>query len=362
MMTAAKREFAFLDISLTSAMRQNSRRVYSILIGWKIPKPGLRIRALRCRWAALTTLFGVIVVMGLGGAALAAKSVAAAGGSGGRPVKPVPLPSNLTIPHYNVGTQPFRNGETLIYDASWEGIPAAQVKLIISHPATRPDFWAGQMWLNTSKVVDPLYRMRDYVREDFKAETLRPAGMYMLQHEKKRLDEWRVKFDDADRLVTSIKKNREGRVWTRLFSGGEPWGPFSAAMLALSQPLKPQSKYIFDVFSGGNRYVFAFDVQAREKITTALGTFNTLRIEPSVVWLSQGNFRSDASETLVWVTDDSYHLPVRIESAVFIGSVRADLTDVKNGPQLRTVTAGAAPAKEPSQRIAADAPVFGLER
>ena len=152
--------------------------------------------------------------------------------------------------------------------------------------------------------------MRDYFRENFQRDTLQPDDMYILQHEKQRRDEWRVAFDHNARLVTTVKRNSHGRTWIKHFSGGAPNGPFSGAMLALSQPLKVGETYTFDIFSGGNRYVFQFKVIAREQITTTLGTFATIRIEPSVLWLSEGSFRSQASETTIWVTDDSRHLPV----------------------------------------------------
>ena len=138
-------------------------------------------------------------------------------------------------------------------------------------------------------------------------------------------------FDRAHQLVTAVKTNKAGRTSIRRFSGGAPWGPFSGAMMALSQPLTPGHSYTFDIFSGGNRYVFTFAVRRREQITTSLGVFNALRIEPTVVWLSDGSFRSQAHATTLWVTDDPRHLPLRIASAVFIGSVVADLTQVLDG-------------------------------
>jgi Protein of unknown function (DUF3108) len=282
-----------------------------------------------------------------------------------RPLDPIPLPADLEIPRYRPGLPPFGDGETLVYDASWMGIPAAEARVILAHNKLHPD-WTGQMWINSSRVVDPIYRMRDYFRENFSRGSLQPENMYLLQHEKSRIDEWNVTFDRGNRLVTSIKKNRHGRIWTRRFSGGNPWGPFSGAMMALSQPLKPGETYTFDVFSGGNRYVFAFTVEKHERITTALGTFDTLRIEPSVVWLSEGSFRSQARQTTVWITDDARHLPVRISSAVFIGEVRADLVRVTNGPapppKPRTTASSSIvpPADMTRQTPSAGAPSAGL--
>jgi len=265
---------------------------------------------------------------------------------------PLPLPSNLTIPTYRPGAAaPFNSGETLVYDASWIGIPAAEAKIILAYNKAHPELWMGQMWITSGQAVDLVYRMRDYFREDFQRTSLQPSEMYILQHEKQRRDEWRVAFDHRARLVTSVKRNANGRTWIRLFSGGDPWGPFSGAMMALSQPLATGQTYTYDVFSGGNRYVFKFNVVRRERITTALGTFDTLRIEPSVIWLSEGSFRSQARETTIWVTDDGRHLPVRIACAVFIGEVVADLVKITNAPASPkpkvTASSPRAPALDP---------------
>ena len=200
------------------------------------------------------------------------------------------------------------------------------------------------MRLQTSELADVFYRMRDFFQENFDYTTLQPDSIYILQHENQRRDQWRVSFDRASRVVVAIKTSRHGKITMRRFSGGDPLGPFSGAMMALSQPLTPGEKLNFDVFSGGNRYVFSFDVIGRERITTALGTFDTLKIEPWVLWLSEGSFRSQARQTTVWVTDDQRHLPVRIEAEAYIGYLRADLTSA-TGVSIPESVAGAGPGK-----------------
>jgi hypothetical protein len=257
------------------------------------------------------------------------------------PTLPVPLllPGNLHIPTYAPGPIPFRSGETLVYRASWMGVPAADARVLIVHNKLNPQWWTGIMTLNTSDVVDVAYRMRDVFRENFDFTSLRPNDISILQHEKQRLDQWRVNFDHDQRLVTAVKTSRHGKITTRRFGGGDPLGPFSGAMMALSQPLRLGESLTFDVFSGGNRYVFAFRVLARERITTALGTFDTLKIQPWVLWLSEGSFRSQTRETTIWVTDDARHLPVRIEASVFFGDVYADLIEIDGAPPPASVGA-----------------------
>ncbi len=61
---------------------------------------------------------------------------------------PLPLPANLTIPKYRQGAAaPFNSGETLVYDASWIGIPAAEAKILIAYNKAHPELWTGQMWI-----------------------------------------------------------------------------------------------------------------------------------------------------------------------------------------------------------------------
>jgi uncharacterized protein DUF3108 len=277
---------------------------------------------------------------------LNATSPSAAGPKASRPramPTPLPLPTNLAIPRYVRGTEPFSDGQVLVYEASWEGIPAGEARIRMAHSNPHPGWWTGEMWITSSALVDKLYRMRDYFREDFALTSWQPVEIDILQHEKQRKDHWVATFDRPHQLVTTIKTNKAGRTSIRRFSGGDPWGPFSGAMMALSQPLTPGRNYTFDIFSGGNRYVFTFAVQGRELITTGLGAFNALRIEPAVLWLSDGSFRSQAHATTLWVTDDARHLPLRIESAVFIGSVVVDLTNVLGGPGMASQSSAHTP-------------------
>src|SRR5262249_37657917 len=105
-----------------------------------------------------------------------------------RTPKPVALPTNLKIPRYAQGPEPFQDGEVLTFEASWEGIPAANARVVLTHKRRDPTQWKGEMWLNTSKVADVFYRMRDYFHEDFAYATWQPDRIDILQHEKSRLD------------------------------------------------------------------------------------------------------------------------------------------------------------------------------
>jgi len=234
------------------------------------------------------------------------------------------LPDGIRIPRYAPGAIPFGDGAQLLYRASWVGIPAADARIELHRDRKNRAMWSGEAWLSTNKAVDVLYRMRDYLREDFSRSSLAPAGFYITQHDNGRRNEYVASFDRKTGVVTMTRRNRRGAQTSRFLSNN-PWGPISGAMMALSQPLALGDELTFDLFGGRNRYVIRFKVARRERISTPLGDFDAWRIVPSMLYLSDSDARHEAREATVWVSADDRHLPLRIEAAAFIGTLRIDL-------------------------------------
>jgi len=244
--------------------------------------------------------------------------------------QPKPLPDGVLVPDYSPGPLPFHPGEQLIYQASWIGIPAAGGKVVLHPDYANPAMLTAEIWINTNRLTDKLYRMRDYLRENFAADSLEPAELYIRQNEGRRHDTFDVTFNHRRGVVTLIKHGPRG-VQRRAFLSDNPSGPVSAALMALSQPLAAGETFTFDAFSGTTRYVFNLRVVRRERIGTPLGEFDAWRIVPSVSYLSDGEVNDKAHDTVLWVSADARRLPLRVESAVFIGSVRIDLVKIIDG-------------------------------
>jgi hypothetical protein len=63
-------------------------------------------------------------------------------------------------------------------------------------------------------------------------------------------------------------------------------------------------------------------VEGREEIKTSLGTFKTLRVQPTAdngVVKNRGNI-------WIWYTDDERHLPVQMRARLFWGTITFRLT------------------------------------
>jgi hypothetical protein len=278
---------------------------------------------------------------------------------------PMALPPEVKakVPVYNPVSAPFHDGEELTYQASWLGIPAAEARVLFrkkvkdpsrqnpqknsaqKDPAQRDsaqkdqsrddptgsglprERWIAEVWVQTTPYADMFYKMRDYVRESVAPDTLHTGNIHVDQHENSRLYSYDVAMDRPAQMVTVTANSKHG-TQVKQFIASDPFGPLSGAMMALSQDLTPGHTYAFDVFGGSQRYVFSFDVKERERIHTVLGDFDALKIVPDVWYVSDGKLRSQAHGTVLWVSADKRHLPLRIQSEAFIGSVYADLIKV----------------------------------
>jgi hypothetical protein len=243
---------------------------------------------------------------------------------------PMALPADVKakVPEYKPGPIPFHDGEVLVYEGSWIGIPAAQARMEF-HKEQKNDQqrWLAEVWIDTNKFADLFYKMRDYLKESMADDTLHTSGLYLVQHENARLNYYDVAIDRQTQLVTVTKKNHKGTS-SKEYVASDPWGPISGAMMALTQDFEPGKTYAFDVFSGSQRYVFAFVVDKREKIHLALGDFDAWRVVPDVWYVSDGALRSEAHDTVLWISADERHLPLRIQTQTFIGFARADLIQI----------------------------------
>ncbi len=75
-------------------------------------------------------------------------------------------------------------------------------------------------------------------------------------------------------------------------------------------------------FLDNKNYEFRFKFLGREVIETEAGTFATLKIRPQVV---EGRVFKDSEAITMWVTDDDNHIPLRAQSDIWVGSLKADL-------------------------------------
>jgi hypothetical protein len=65
----------------------------------------------------------------------------------------------------------------------------------------------------------------------------------------------------------------------------------------------------------------------REVITTDIGKFKCLKFRPIV---QRGRVFKKEEDLNVWISDDKNHIPMRVKADVLVGSIKMDITSVRN--------------------------------
>jgi hypothetical protein len=97
---------------------------------------------------------------------------------------------------------------------------------------------------------------------------------------------------------------------------------------------KPGDKIPFSMFLDDQVYNLYIRYMGKEQVTTKYGTFNAIKISPLLI---EGTIFKGGEKMVVWVSDDSNHVPVRVDSPILVGSIKVDLVGYEN---LRSALSG----------------------
>jgi hypothetical protein len=91
--------------------------------------------------------------------------------------------------------------------------------------------------------------------------------------------------------------------------------------------LKPGDKIPFSMFLDNQVYPSYIRYMGRETIKTKYGKFRAIKFKPLLI---KGTLFEAGEKMTVWVSDDPNHIPLRVESPIIVGSVKADMVEFQN--------------------------------
>lgn len=101
---------------------------------------------------------------------------------------------------------------------------------------------------------------------------------------------------------------------------------YSARNLDLSNA-KEGDTYSLDCFVDKELWPLKIRFLGKEEIKTDIGKFRCLKFVPIV---QKGRVFKKDEDLLVWISDDLNHIPMRAQAKVIVGSIKMDITAVKN--------------------------------
>ena len=241
---------------------------------------------------------------------------------------------------------PFSPGETLTYDVAWSIFPAGRVVATLLGPGKNGGTdYEVETTAESRGVVSLLYDVEDEFHSFFNPDTLCSEGIAKKIHEGRRHRQTEIKFDYARKVA--VLDEREPTNPNARPKHDENSIPacvedvVGAFYYLRKQPLQVGQKIKLAVNDGSKTTEVEADVLGREPITSGLGMLAALRVEPKVF----GALYPRKGRMLIWFSDDSRHLPLRIRMMISIGTITGTLASATNSTdKTSSAPASAAPA------------------
>lgn len=232
-------------------------------------------------------------------------------------------------PHDNrpeaVSPLPFRVGEELTFDLTWIGIKGGTARMAVTEKTT----WAGTpvyhfvTTAESAPVISAFYRVEDRVESFVATRGLFPLYFHSRQREGHYLGVKEIFFDPSSGKAT-YRKNREP---AEVFSiPPRVQDALSAFYYLRTLPFAGKAPVRIETFDSKKTWSVEVRLLGREVIKTLWGRVEALKVKPLLK--SEGIFRRKG-DVVIWLTEDSQHLPLMMESKVVIGSIAATLVHIR---------------------------------
>jgi len=173
----------------------------------------------------------------------------------------------------------------------------------------------------SNAVISRVYKVRNRIESLWDS-----SGRYSLRYTEKR----REGGHKTDNEIIFDQEHREAR-----YADGQVFPIPPRVQDALSsfyftrfQALPLGGSIVFDYHASRKSQPMEVKVLGRERVKTPAGTFNCVAIEPV---LKAGGIFRNKGRLVIWITDDERRMPVRMRSAVAIGSISVVLQEYKLG-------------------------------
>lgn len=221
----------------------------------------------------------------------------------------------------------FLPGEKLIFQLRWEFVPAGEATLSVDS-MTVVDGEPAYHFVLTAKsnsFVDMFYKVRDQIDSYTDVDMTRSVYFSKNQREGKTRGNATITFDwDNNTAQYTTKDDRRDPV--ELQPGA--FDPLGIFYFVRSSDLEPGIILERPVTDGKKCVIGIGHVIKRETIKVPAGTFDTLLIEPDTKDVGGVFEKSKDAKIHIWVTADKYHIPVKLQSKVVVGSFMGELTEV----------------------------------
>lgn len=218
----------------------------------------------------------------------------------------------------------FQHGEELVYEVAWMGITAGTIRMQLINEGDyegKPAY-RGIVIGETSASFSRFFKVQDVIISIFSQSTLDSIFFSKNIREGKYRKYRETHFDQLNHIAKS------DRTSTEILPNAKD--PIACIFALRDAPLEPGYVVHLNSHADGKNYPVAVKVESRESVKLQDVTRSAFVCTPIPTWEGRV-FEKGRSSVTLWISDDEYHVPLKIKMKVKIGSLHASLIG-RSGP------------------------------
>lgn len=238
-----------------------------------------------------------------------------------------PSAGNKVVELRNLKQSAFKPGEVLEYRIRYGLIEAGKAKLEVKSLTTKSNRQAYHV-VGTGRSVgmtEWFFKTRDRYESYIDAEAMVPwefirdvnEGGYKIQRH--------LIFDQYAQTVRDLKAPQKGSFEFDAYAQ-DMISAFYFARSWDASSLKKGDEISFTMFLDHEQFPFKLIILGRKDVETEWGKIPCIALRPK---LQEGRVFKEEEGMTIYVSDDANKIPVLIESSLFIGSIKVELTGYK---------------------------------
>lgn len=218
----------------------------------------------------------------------------------------------------------FTYGEKLEFRVHYGIINAASVSMQVDDT---PEVVNGRPTYHiiakgkTFSSFDWMYKVRDHFESNVDSVSIAPLKYFKSVQEDNYKDIDLVYYDHEKKWMRGKKKNMDMPEYVQDIVSGT----FYARTIDFSDAYAGKS-YPLNIYLDQKIYNLQFKYLGKETIKSDVGKVRCIKLRPQLV---VDRVFKDEDDMTIWITDDANHVPVRIQTDIFVGSLKVDLTSYK---------------------------------
>jgi len=163
-----------------------------------------------------------------------------------------------------------------------------------------------------------MYKVRDHFESYVDSISISPLKYFKSVQEDKYKDLDLVYYDHEKKYMKGHKKNMDMPEYVQDIVSATFYArsiDYSDAFVGKSWPI--------DIYLDQKIYNLKFKYLGKETLKTDVGKVRCIKLRPQLV---VDRVFKDEDDMTIWISDDKNHIPVRVQTAIFVGSLKVDLT------------------------------------